>query len=159
MTDSRGAGTWPRRNLVGQAETVDKDFMNIVKRVVRPRVVAGLSIAVAGALALATGVASPSVGATRPAVRNAPAAKIVHNPCKKSKIDVPACGVLWGLYTPPVAGPGVWQAPYANIEKPIGRRFDIVKRYIGWQAGITFPNSSDRKLAGKGKRILDFSWN
>jgi hypothetical protein len=133
--------------------------MNIVMSVVRPRVVAGLSIAVAGALALATGVASPSVGATRPAIRNAPAAKIVHNPCKKSKIDVPACGVLWGLYTPPVAGPGVWEAPYANIEKPIGRRFDIVKRYIGWQAGITFPNSSDRKLAGKGKRILDFSWN
>jgi hypothetical protein len=112
------------------------------------------------ATALTIGVAPASAGARasadRPAVTKAGMAS---NKCKKSKLKVPKCGVLWGLYTPPVAGRGVWKAPYGKLEKPIGRRFDMVKRYIDWAPGTTFPNSSDRTLADGGKRILDFSWN
>lgn len=137
--------------------------MKRVLSAVRPRAAAGFSIAVVAALSIAAGVATPSVGATRPghaaAAAGAKTAKVVANACKKSTLDVPACGVLWGLYTPPVPGPGVWKAAYASIEKPIGRRFDIVKRYVDWQPGTKFPNPSDRKLAANGRRILDFSWN
>jgi hypothetical protein len=121
------------------------------------------ALGVVGALTLALSVASPSFGTPRPVARTSPHASrtstAVHNVCKKSKIDVPACGILWGLYTPPVPAPGAWKAPYGKLEKSIGRRFDVVKRYLDWAPGTTFPDAADRKLAGNGKRILDFSWN
>jgi hypothetical protein len=82
-----------------------------------------------------------------------------HNVCKKSKIDVPACGVLWGLYTPPVPGKTHHVQHYGTLERAIGRRFDIVKNYVDWQSGVTFPNAAARSLADNGRRILDFSWN
>jgi hypothetical protein len=85
---------------------------------------------------------------------------ITHNTCKRSKIDVPACGVLWGLYQP--AGPSStspqWVQHYADVEQAIGRRFDIVKEYEDWRAGATFPNSQQASLA-TGGRVLEFSWN
>jgi hypothetical protein len=133
--------------------------MNSLTRVAFPRALAAMTVALITALGLLAGLAGPSSGAARAAqVRPARAHHMVANACKKSTRDVPRCGVLWGLYTPPVSGPGVWKAPYGRVERPIGRRFDIVKRYVDWAPGATFPNKSDRTLAG-GKRILDFSWN
>src|SRR4051794_29780601 len=77
----------------------------------------------------------------------------LHNTCALSAKDVPACGVLWGLFRPCVAvtGQSEWSAHYENVESTIGRRFDIVKNYIDWRAGHTFPDAADRKLADGGR--------
>jgi beta-mannanase len=48
---------------------------------------------------------------------------------------------------------------YPDVERTIGRRFDIVKAYVGWQPGTLFPNAQQAGLATGGKRILEFSWN
>lgn len=136
--------------------------MRLVMSASRLRTAAVLAIAAVATLVLAAGVATPSIGAARPSERATPHVKraaVVHNICKKSKIDVPACGVLWGLYTEPVPGKTHHVQHYASIEKMIGRRFDVVKNYIDWQPGVTFPNPAARALADNGKRILDFSWN
>jgi Glycosyl hydrolase family 26 len=129
----------------------------------KARAAAACSIAVAGAITLS--VAAPPVSATPPRVTHtlsAVAATAAHrahaNVCRKSRIDVPRCGILWGMYTPPVPAPGMWRAPYQPIEAAIGRHFDIVKRYVDWVHGDTFPNRADEDLAANGKRILEFSW-
>jgi Glycosyl hydrolase family 26 len=118
--------------------------------------------AVVVALVLAAFGALSGIGDAKPGGVDAfgvSATTASHNVCKKSALDVPACGVLWGLYTTPVPAPGGWVAPYEKLEKPINRRFDIVKRYVDWEPGTTFPSATDRSIAANGKRILDFSWN
>jgi hypothetical protein len=119
---------------------------------------------VASAAAPATvGAAVPS-GQGRPPVAAAvhhPAApaKASGNVCHKNKIDVPKCGVLWGLYEPGVKTPLGYRAPYRTIEKAIGRRLDLLKTYVDWAPGDGFPSATLASLARSGKRVLDVSWN
>jgi glycosyl hydrolase family 26 len=129
--------------------------MSIATPALRPRAAAKLSIGlIAAALLLSTGMATSSAGAAPPggrataSVKRAPA---IHNKCAKSAIDVPSCGVLWGLFLP--------SQHYPTFEKSIGRRFDIIKNYTDWRPGTTFPNRVDARLANHGHRILDVSWN
>jgi hypothetical protein len=129
----------------------------------RHRAVAALCVALTGLLAGGAGLAS--AGATAPAVSKAAnsrhAEHPTHNVCHKSRIDVPSCGVLWGLFNPrePVPGRSRWSAHYGSVEKRIGRRLDIVKNYEDWRHGDTFPSGPESKLAAGGKRILYYSWN
>jgi hypothetical protein len=85
------------------------------------------------------------------------------NRCHKSRIDVPSCGVLWGLFKPrqPVPGKSHWSAHYGKVERRIGRRFDVVKDYEDWSHGTTFPSGPEAHFArkGHGRRILYYSWN
>ncbi len=48
---------------------------------------------------------------------------------------------------------------YGPVEQTIGRRFDIVKNYIGWKVGEIFPSPKAKTLADGGARTLYFSWN
>jgi beta-mannanase len=48
---------------------------------------------------------------------------------------------------------------YGVVERAIGRRFDIVLSYMGWQPGVVFPDPEQARLAKDGRRILDFSWD
>ncbi len=107
-----------------------------------------LTVSLVGAGA-SVGTPSPErvdAGATVPTART----PVLDNRCKRSGLDVPVCGVLWGLFTT--------SQDYGAVEKRIGRRFDIVKNYVDWQSGVTFPNRTDRGLAA-GHRTLDISWN
>ena len=82
------------------------------------------------------------------------------NTCHRSAIDVPSCGVSWGLFKPRVAVPGktYFSAHYEAVERAMGRRLDLVKNYVDWGPGDTFPAIPDRRLA-RGHRMLYFSWN
>jgi hypothetical protein len=114
----------------------------------------GATAASSTTVARATGA-----GGGHRAAAAAKAAPTLHNRCRRSRTDVPACGVLWGMYLKPAPAKPQWRGHYPAVEKRIGRRLDIVKRYVDWQHGITFPDTSDTRLAAGGKRILDFSWN
>ncbi|HTW19122.1 MAG TPA: glycosyl hydrolase [Mycobacteriales bacterium] len=81
-----------------------------------------------------------------------------HNRCKRNAIDVPKCGVLWGIYLPPQPASTGWIAPYSKIEVPIGRRFDLVKNYSQWKAGVTFPTKAEASYANRRHQILEFAW-
>jgi len=138
--------------------------MERATRVFRPAALIALSSALAGVLIVAIAAAPPGLGSTGThasagtGAAKAKKPKVIHNACKKSAIDVPACGVLWGLYAPEVPGAGHEVQDYAAYEKLAGRRFDIIKNYVGWMPGHTFPNAQEVSLAGNGQRILDFSW-
>jgi hypothetical protein len=94
-------------------------------------------------------LASPATGATSHA-----------NNCARSAIDVPSCGVLWGMFRPrvAVAGQSGKTANYPALETQIGRPFDLLKDYTDWQAGDIFPDSGAKKLAASG-HTLYYSWN
>ncbi len=81
-------------------------------------------------------------------------AKAVRNRCKRNEKFVPSCGILWGSYLSPSGG----SHPYKSLEKQVGRRFDMIKAYWGWQPGKVFPNDQQRAL-GKGGRTWQLSWN
>jgi hypothetical protein len=123
----------------------------------RRRAVAACCLALVGALGLGTGMVSSS--AAPPKLPGTPAALGAANTCTRSAIDVPSCGVLWGLFTPPVPGKTHYAPHYGKYERAIGRRFDIVKDYVSWQPGVTFPNDAYTKLAAHGRRIVYVSWN
>jgi hypothetical protein len=130
--------------------------------VTRARTASLLSLAVLAVAGTVAGLAAPSAGA--PVAPHTAAAAATYNRCPRSTIDVPECGVLWGMYTQPVythLGPGVsrYTPQYGKFEKAIGRPFDIVKDYVDWQRGVTFPNANFEHLAGNGKRIIYVSWN
>lgn len=108
------------------------------------------SIALIGALVLAAGIATPSLGAAQAGATTKSAA-VIHNTCSRSAIDVPSCGVLWGMFSPP--------QNYGTWETKVGRQFDVVKNYMGWKPGEIFPDEAAQSLAGNGQRILYFSWN
>jgi hypothetical protein len=81
------------------------------------------------------------------------------NGCARSTIDVPSCGVLFGLYRPTKKVSGQQpSAHYGEVETAIGRQLDLVKNYEEWAAGDTFPDSWDKTLAASG-HTLYFSWN
>jgi hypothetical protein len=132
---------------------------NNVTTLYRASAAIALSVTLVGGAAVAEGSApagATSVGASAPT----DAGHRSHhgaNSCRRNAIDVPKCGVLWGMFTPLPHVHGV--SPYRPFERAVGRRFDIVKQYKDWKAGITFPNSSDISNAAHGRRILDFSWN
>lgn len=80
--------------------------------------------------------------------------------CDLSEKLVPSCGILWGLYSTHAAGKR-WPKTYTDIEKAIGRRFDIVKRYhdfSGEGPNGLFPNYREQKIGADGGRILFFGW-
>lgn len=103
-------------------------------------------------------VAAPTTSAAHPTTSQG-----MHhgNRCHRSKIEVPACGVLWGMFKPRRAIPGQaqWSARYPAVERAMGRRFDLVKNYVGWTPGSRFPAAPDRHLANHHHRTLYFSWN
>jgi Glycosyl hydrolase family 26 len=76
------------------------------------------------------------------------------NSCGRSAIDVPSCGLLWGMYRVRAQGNG----QYNTDESKLGRRLDMVKFYTDFAAGDTFPTASDKQLAAGG-RILYYSWS
>jgi hypothetical protein len=134
-----------------------------------PRTVARSALAVSSALLLSsigsTAHATPDRGHAQVSAPTTTAAAshhhpTLHNTCHKSHIDVPACGVLWGAFRPPEPVPGhtYWSQHYQQYENAIGRRFDIVKDYVDFAPGDTFPGHSSKKLAHK-HHILYFSWN
>jgi hypothetical protein len=96
-------------------------------------------------------MAAPGSAATAPTLQNQ---------CTRSAIDVPSCGVLWGLFRKRVAVPGQsqWSSHYDTLEAQIGRKLDITKNYTDWRPGDTFPDAVDRGLADGG-RITYYSWN
>jgi Glycosyl hydrolase family 26 len=76
---------------------------------------------------------------------------------------VPRCpGALWGAYAASAAGQD-WVTPFTNLERSMGRPFDVVKRYHDWSgAGDNgrFPDAAERRLgSGKHPRILYFAWS
>jgi Glycosyl hydrolase family 26 len=113
-----------------------------------------------GALTIALGLTMPGISTAHAHTlsKTTAAAATLHNTCKKSAIDVPRCGVLWGLYSSPVPATPHWVQQYGSFESQLGRRLDIVKTYVDWKPGTTFPNSSQAAMAANGDRILDFSW-
>jgi hypothetical protein len=133
--------------------------MHNVATLCRAGAAAALSVTLVGGAAVAEGSAPAGVTPIGSSTRTVAAHRSHHgaNTCRKNRIDVPKCGVLWGMFTPLPHVHGV--SPYRVFERAVGRRFDIVKQYKDWKRGITFPNSSDVSNSGHGKRILDVSWN
>ncbi|HEX3824429.1 MAG TPA: glycosyl hydrolase [Mycobacteriales bacterium] len=128
----------------------------------RRRALVALSLGVAGALAAGPGLADSSAHAvigTRVAASAATQRPETVNKCHRSKIDVPSCGLLWGLYTQPVPSKAGYRSDYGRFERAIGRRFDIVKAYVDWQQHVTFPSTKFASLASHRRRILYVSWN
>jgi hypothetical protein len=133
--------------------------MHHVTSLGRAGAAAALSLTLVGGAAVAEG-SSPAGAAPIGSTMPTSAAHRAHdgaNTCHKNRIDVPSCGVLWGMFTPLPHVHGV--SPYRVFERAVGRRFDIIKQYKDWKRGITFPNTTDVSNSGHGKRILDFSWN
>jgi Glycosyl hydrolase family 26 len=80
--------------------------------------------------------------------------------CRLTEKLVPSCGALWGAYVSSGAGQD-WTSPFTDVERSVGRRFDIVKRYHDWSnAGEDgqFPDSAEQTLGARGARILFFAW-
>src|SRR5581483_2275349 len=76
------------------------------------------------------------------------------NSCTRSAIDVPSCGLLWGMYRVRTKG----NDQYNTDESKLCRRLDMVKFYTDFAAGDTFPTASDKQLAAGGD-ILYYSWS
>jgi hypothetical protein len=126
----------------------------------RGRLAAGLGATLACGL-IAGAVAPPTVGAAVPsgpprsqAHLAAAASTGTANVCRKNTIDVPRCGVLWGLFDPQET-----VTSYRAVERTIGRPLDLLKTYVDWAPGDRFPSKSLASLARSGRRILDISWN
>ena len=95
----------------------------------------------AGAL-LASGACSSAASKhLRPAPPPAPA-----DVCPSSRIQVPECGVLWGVAT---QTPSI--ASVADLESRLGRRFDMVYRFH--QLGDTLPTDDERKIVASGRLL------
>jgi hypothetical protein len=70
-------------------------------------------------------------------------------PCPRSRILVPACGVIWGAATAPHT-----LAKLVSVESALGRRFDMTYRFHDLDDVI--PTEDERKLVA-GNRILHVS--
>lgn len=107
-------------------------------------------------LLLAVVVACTNLSASPPTTSTLSSA----DACRLNDKLVPSCGALWGIYAPSAPGQD-WVTPFTDIERRIGRTFDIVKRYHDWSnSGDNgqFPDPSERALGGHGARILYFAW-
>jgi len=83
-------------------------------------------------------------------------------PCRVNRLLVPRCGALWGVYNPIGSFPQAtdWTRSITTMERRVGRRFDIVKRYHDFSndgSSGAFPDSHERVLARKG-RIPFLAW-
>jgi hypothetical protein len=114
---------------------------------------------VAGSLAIATLAAIAAGAGTTVAHATSHVTQLAHNSCKRNQIDVPRCGVLWGIYLPAQPAPGGWIAPYAQVEGPTGRKFDIVRNYVDWKRGVTFPTKAEASFAKAHGVVLSLSWS
>ncbi|MDG4798524.1 glycoside hydrolase [Micromonospora sp. WMMD1082] len=102
----------------------------------------------------------PSVSPTP--VRPSPTAPADPAGCGKVSAKlVPSCGAWWGMYTPSSAATG-WDhgKVFADVEKQVGRTFDIVHRYHDFSnAGSNgaFPDAYQQQQMREG-RLLFFAW-
>ena len=130
-----------------------------------PKLLSAVALVAAGMVGLSASLFAPDAGVaaarhqTNGHRHHHPPSVRTYNKCRRSPIDVPSCGILWGAYRPPVAARPYWTQRYGQFEHKIGRRFDIVKNYEGWAKGDVFPSKREAVLARHGKRILYFSWN
>jgi hypothetical protein len=82
----------------------------------------------------------------------------LHNKCRRTRHDVPRCGVLWGVFRQSVPSTPYWKPKLGEFERTAHRRFDIVKNYSDFRPGSTFPNPAFTRL-GNHHRIVYISWN
>jgi hypothetical protein len=85
--------------------------------------------------------------------------QLAHNTCARSRLQIPRCGLLWGIYMPAQPAPGGWIAPYAQVERPTGRKFDIVRNYADWKQGVTFPTKPEAAFAKAHGVVLSVNWS
>jgi hypothetical protein len=106
---------------------------------------------------------SPTATATAPPVGppavppTAPVASPTAKSCSLSAIDVPTCGVLWGVYAHP-PGTTSWATALTGLEAQVGRKMDIAYRYhdfSGAGSSGAFPDASEQQLAAGGRIIMD----
>src|SRR6202012_2042992 len=109
----------------------DEDTMRHHLHSRRSRLAVGLGATLACGL-IAGAVAPTTVGAvvpSGPARSQAPVAVATStgtaNVCRKNAIDVPRCGVLWGLFDPAET-----VTSYRAVETTIGRPLDLLKTYV-----------------------------
>jgi hypothetical protein len=132
---------------------------------IRPKLLSAFAVFVAGLIGVSGSLSVPAVGAAVARHQatghrhHRPPSVRTYNKCRRSPIDVPSCGVLWGAYRPPVKARPMWTQRFGQFEHKIGRRFDIVKDYQDWAKGDVFPSKREAVLARHGKRILYISWN
>jgi hypothetical protein len=67
--------------------------------------------------------------------------------CTRSALEVPSCGVLWGVYSSALSIP--------TLESQAGRQFDIVYHFHTFDTSSEFPNSAEVTLAASGHVLLD----
>lgn len=116
----------------------------------RRGLVAALTVAIAGALAISSLPAGADDARTMPAGLR----------CGVGANLEPACGLLWGVYTDVAEG----RNPYTTItdlEADTGRKFDVIRRYNDFSGkGIPgiFPDQYEQQLGADGSRILFMGW-
>lgn len=74
---------------------------------------------------------------------------------------VPSCGAWWGIYSPASKAQG-WDhgAAVRDVEKKVGRKFDIVHRYHDFSnqgSNGVFPDRYEREQMAEG-RLMFFAW-
>jgi glycosyl hydrolase family 26 len=67
--------------------------------------------------------------------------------CTRSALEVPSCGVLWGVYSSSTS--------ITTLESQVGRQFDIVYHFHTFDTSSEFPNASEVTLAASGHVLLD----
>lgn len=80
--------------------------------------------------------------------------------CTRSALQVPTCGLLWGIYSSPSAAAD-WVTGVTDVEQVTGQRYDIVKRYHDWSnagANGVFPDAAEHELGADGRRLLFVAW-
>jgi hypothetical protein len=77
----------------------------------------------------------------------APTAAHSATTCTRSSLEVPSCGVLWGVYSPSVST--------TTLESQLGRSLDIVYHFHTFDMSSEFPNASEQTLAASGHVLLD----
>lgn len=80
--------------------------------------------------------------------------------CTRSGIQVPTCGLLWGIYSSPSASTD-WVSGVTDLENLTGERYDIVKRYHDWSnsgSNGVFPDPAEQHLGADRSRLLFIAW-
>jgi hypothetical protein len=124
-------------------------------------------VAITCSLLVLTGVPVALSGTSADGVRAAEHAGPDQVPAAKQRCGlnhhlVPRCGALWGIYNPIGSTPQAtnWTTAITSMERRVGRRFGIVKRYHDFSnsgSSGAFPDSHERMLARRG-RIPFIAW-
>ncbi|WP_326599688.1 glycoside hydrolase family 26 protein [Streptomyces sp. NBC_01803] len=81
--------------------------------------------------------------------------------CPLDENLVPACGLLWGIYTTAANRGQDLYTTVTSIESDIGRTVDLVHRYHDFsgtgRSGV-FPDEHERRLGADGSRVLLLNW-